>query len=82
MAIINREFYVNKLNELKNNNRIKVLTGIKRSGKSTIMDLFINSLVSDGIPENNIIKIYIMKKNRRSDSDVIEKGVIFSISRK
>ena len=57
MAVINREFYVNKLNELKNNNRIKVLTGIKRSGKSTIMDLFINSLVSDGIPENNIIKI-------------------------
>ena len=57
MAAINREFYVNKLNELKNNNRIKVLTGIKRSGKSTIMDLFINSLVSNGISENNIIKI-------------------------
>ena len=41
MAVINREFYVNKLNELKNNNRIKVLTGIKRSGKSTIMDLLV-----------------------------------------
>ena len=41
MAIINREFYVNKLNELKNNNRIKVLTGIKRSGKSTIIKMML-----------------------------------------
>jgi len=31
---------------------------------------------------NNIKKKRYYEKNRRSDSDVIEKGVIFSISRK
>ena len=75
MAILNREFYVNKLNELKNNNRVKVLTGIKRSGKSTIMDLFINSLLSNGISENNIIKINF--KNA-SNIDLDSKNEIIS----
>ena len=51
--------------------------------KISCKSVFLNkSFKSSRIQKNNIIKIYIMKKNRRSDSDVIEKGVIFSISRK
>lgn len=53
--MIQREIYLNKLRQLKNQNLIKVITGIRRSGKSTLLEAFKDELLSDGISSRNII---------------------------
>lgn len=53
--MIVRETYLKKLRQLKDQNIINVITGIRRSGKSTLMEAFKNELITKGIPEENII---------------------------
>ena len=55
--MVNRECYLANLRLLKNQNLIKVITGIRRSGKSTILELFRNELIKLGIKKSNIISI-------------------------
>ena len=55
--IIYREEYIKKLNLYKNKNIIKVLTGIRRSGKSTILKQFMDDLIKSGVSKKNIIFI-------------------------
>ena len=58
MKEIKRTIYLNKLIQRKENNLIKIITGIKRCGKSYLLDpLFKNYLLSIGIKEDHIIKI-------------------------
>ena len=57
MDTINREQYINKLISLKDKNIIKVLTGIRRCGKSTILKEYKNYLLKNGVNEKNIIFI-------------------------
>ncbi len=55
--MITREIYLNKLRKLKDTNLIKVITGIRRCGKSTLLETYKNELISTGIPPQNIIFI-------------------------
>lgn len=56
--LLNRNEYLKKLIESKHINLIKVITGIRRSGKSYLLDpLFTNHLKETGVDENHIIKI-------------------------
>ena len=55
--MVSREIYLNKLRSLKDQHLIKVITGIRRCGKSTIMEAFKNELLSTGILPQNIIFI-------------------------
>ena len=58
MKEIKRTIYLNKLIQRKENNLIKIITGIRRCGKSYLLDpLFKNYLLSTGIKEDHIIKI-------------------------
>ena len=57
MEIIQREQYVQKLKNLRNKKLIKVITGVRRCGKSTLMLLFQQELLKSGIKENQIINI-------------------------
>lgn len=58
MAVyVPRREYLDWLFEFKDKNLIKVLTGLRRSGKSTIMTMFAESLKAQGIPENRILTI-------------------------
>ena len=57
MKLIKREEYLNKLISYKDKNIIKVITGIRRSGKSTLLKEFKDYLLSVGVKENNIISI-------------------------
>lgn len=56
-SIINRQEYLDKLIALKDKRLIKVITGIRRCGKSTLMEIFQNYLKSNGVSKDNIISI-------------------------
>lgn len=53
--MINREIYLAKLRQLRDQNLIKVVTGIRRSGKSTLLEAFKNELATSGVARKNII---------------------------
>ena len=55
--MIERKEYLNKLISWKDKDLIKVVTGIRRSGKSTLFELYIDYLKSIGVKENHIISI-------------------------
>ncbi len=55
--MIKRQQYLNKLKSFKDKDLIKVVTGIRRCGKSTLFDLFIEYLKSIGIEDEQIQKI-------------------------
>lgn len=56
--MIRRDTYLNKLINKKNNGLIKVVTGIRRCGKSYLLDpIFKNYLIENGVKEDHIIKI-------------------------
>lgn len=57
MNMIKRTAYMDKLNSYKDKPFIKVLTGLRRVGKSTLIDLFINHLIETGIKQSQILKL-------------------------
>ena len=57
---ISRDAYLNKLINKKNNRMIKVITGVRRCGKSYLLDpIFKNYLLNIGVKKNHIIKLEI-----------------------
>jgi uncharacterized protein len=65
--IINRAFYLNQLIERRNNGRIKIITGIRRCGKSVLLfELFRNYLKNEGVDDYQIIALKLdSAKNAR-----------------
>lgn len=56
--LITRTAYLNQLIQWKNHQVVKVITGIRRSGKSTLLcTLFVNHLLNQGIPKERIIVV-------------------------
>lgn len=54
---INRQEYLNKLIALQDKPVIKIITGIRRCGKSTLMQMFAEYLQHNGIDSQQIIQI-------------------------
>ena len=58
MNRISRESYLNELINRKENGLIKVITGIRRCGKSYLLfDIYYDYLLSQGVSEQNVVKI-------------------------
>ena len=58
MKQISRDFYLNQLINSKHNRLIKVITGIRRCGKSYLLDpLFTKHLIESGVTERHIVKM-------------------------
>lgn len=58
--IINRDLYLNRLVDRMNNGMIKVITGLRRSGKSFLMNkIFYNYLKSIGTDDEHIIMVQL-----------------------
>lgn len=57
MKIIKRSSYLNKLITFKDKQLIKVVTGIRRCGKSTLMEIYRNWLYEQGVTKEQIITI-------------------------
>lgn len=55
--MINRDEYLNKLIKFRDKELIKVVTGIRRCGKSTLFDLYIDYLLKNGVQEEQIIRL-------------------------
>lgn len=55
--MIYRQIYVEKILAFKDTPFIKILAGIRRSGKSTIMKMLVNHMKDSGIDEGQIISI-------------------------
>ena len=49
MKTVQREDYLRKLRQLKDVDLIKIVTGVRRSGKSTLLELFRGELIESGI---------------------------------
>lgn len=57
-TVIRRDSYIKRLMELRGNRLIKVVTGLRRSGKSFLLNkLFKNALIEKGIPKERILNI-------------------------
>ena len=56
--VIKRDEYLKKLIARKHNGLVKVISGIRRCGKSFLLfNLFKNHLLSEGVPKENIVEI-------------------------
>lgn len=55
--MIERTEYLNFLKKLKDKNIIKVVTGIRRCGKSTLFELYKKYLLENGVNKNQIISL-------------------------
>lgn len=55
--MIRRDEYLNELRSFKDKQLIKVVSGIRRCGKSTLFELFIDELINSGISERQIISL-------------------------
>ena len=55
--MIERNEYLNVLKRFKDKELIKVITGLRRCGKSTLLDMFKDYLLTIGVKEEQIISI-------------------------
>lgn len=52
-----RDIYLNKLIAFKDTEPVKVITGIRRCGKSSLLKLMVKHLKENGVPADNIIEM-------------------------
>lgn len=52
-----RPYYLSKLIEFKDTDFIKIITGVRRSGKSVLLMLYKEYLIKNGIDKDHIIYI-------------------------
>lgn len=56
-GLVERPIYLEQLKSFREKELIKVVTGIRRCGKSTLFDLYCDYLIQDGVDEKQIIRI-------------------------
>ncbi len=72
--VIQRDIYLNKLISKKNNGLIKVVTGVRRCGKSYLLfNLFKDYLLSEGVDRKHIVEIAFdaFENKRLQDPNVL-----------
>ena len=67
--LINRPHYLNQLIQNKDVDLVKIVTGIRRCGKSSLLDLFHQDLLAQGIPESHIIHMNLESLRYRDLTD-------------
>ena len=67
--LINRPEYLNQLIEHKDVDLIKIVTGIRRCGKSSLLDLFQQYLIDNGVDETHIIHMNLESLQYRNLTD-------------
>jgi len=67
--MIKREHYLEKLAAYKDQTLVKVITGVRRCGKSTLMELFIENLLEDGVKPEQVQSINFEAPENESYTD-------------
>lgn len=74
--LINRPSYLEKLKRYKDKDLIKVITGVRRSGKSVLLfDIFYQYLLDSGIGDEHIIRINLENEEKK---ELRESGRLYS----
>lgn len=67
---IQRNIYLNRIIESRHNGMIKIITGVRRSGKSYLLfNLFVDWLEENGIDERHILRIDLENRRNRALRD-------------
>lgn len=74
MKLIERKEYTEWLKRYRDKKIIKVITGLRRVGKSTIFDLYIAELLKEGISRDQILKINFEELENEAIS---EKNILY-----
>ncbi len=69
--LINRPYYLNQLIQNKDVDLVKIVTGIRRSGKSSLLELFHEYLSANGVPEINIVHMNLESLRYRDLCDYL-----------
>lgn len=83
--VIERNIYLNKLINRKENGLIKIITGIRRCGKSYLLnELFVKHLKEAGVKEDHIIKLALDREENRKyhNSKLLNEYIYSSIKDK
>ena len=79
-AFISRDYYLQQLIDARENGFIKVITGIRRCGKSTLLQvLFRNYLLENNVPPDHIISINL---DDRKNQDLRNPDTLLAFIRK
>ena len=71
-ALINRPEYLNQLIEHKDVDLVKIVTGIRRCGKSSLLDLFHNHLLNSSVSKDHIIHMNLESLKYRNITNYTE----------
>lgn len=69
--LINRPEYLKQLIQSKDVDLVKIVTGIRRCGKSSLLDLFHQYLLDIGVPDQNIIHMNLESLRYRDLTDYL-----------
>lgn len=69
--LIDRPEYLRQLIDHKDVDLVKIVTGIRRCGKSSLLDLFHRYLIENGVPENNVIHMNLESLRYRDLTDYL-----------
>ena len=69
--LIDRPQYLNQLIQNKDVDLVKIVTGIRRCGKSSLLDLFHRYLSENGVPDSNIIHMNMESLRYRDLTDYL-----------
>ncbi len=77
-----RPTYEAVLREYLNSPQIKVLSGVRRCGKSTLLRMLENSLIQEGLPESNtlFLKADSLESPFGADAEWLEKKIVDALS--
>lgn len=79
-TMIVRTHYLNTLKNYRDVPLVKILAGIRRSGKSTILDMLKDDLIGSGISADHVI--YMRYTSEELDDNITDKQMYFEIKDK
>lgn len=62
-ALIERSIYLDQLDRFRDKDVVKAITGIRRSGKSSLMELMAHRVRASGVPEDRVVEMNFESMN-------------------